>query len=310
MCILWQPCIIGLYISSITIGLGELGMDSRLAGVECEVNKERKKNDMVKVALIILVVVLISDILFEIKVTKLSYGVYETSKLPIGKKLKVLQISDFHDKKSYHDELLIKIQGLSPDIVVITGDFLDADTKDLKNAYSFIDKLKKINSNIYFVSGNHEWRNSNREKFIQGLKDRKVYVLNNGNNVVTINNIKINLCGIDDFNTKHGNLQQALEEIDRSNLTLLLSHVPNIAMRNKDLDVDLVLSGHTHGGQVRLPFIGALIAPGQGYFPKYTKGFYKINKNIVYIDSGAGTSSFPVRFLNRSQVSLITFEGR
>ena len=292
------------------IELGEVFMDIRLADVKCEANKEGKKKDMIKIALILLAIILFSDILFENRVTKLCCGVYETSKLSVGEKIKVLQISDFHDKKSYNDKLLKKIQGLSPDIVVITGDFLDATTRDLKNAYSFIDKLKKINSNIFFVCGNHEWRNENRKEFIQGLKERNVCILNNENTVVTINNTKINLCGIDDYNTKHGDLEKGLNEVDRANLTILISHGPNVAMENKDLDVDLVFSGHTHGGQIRLPFIGALIAPGQGYFPRYSKGFYKINENILYIDSGVGTSNFPVRFLNRSQVSLIMFEGR
>jgi len=265
---------------------------------------------MIKIVVFIIFIVLVGYVYFQVSFTKLCFAEYKASKVASGEKINILQISDFHDKSSNNDLLLKSIKSLSPHLIVITGDFIDRGTEDLRNVYNFIDKLKKINPNIFFICGNHEWSNENREELLEGLEERKVYVLNNANLVVTINNTKINLCGVDDCNGKQGDLRKAFNGVDKEYFTILLSHEPNIAMKNKEIPADLIISGHTHGGQVRVPFLGALVAPGQGYLPKYTKGFYKVNKNIVYIDSGVGTSNSPIRFLNRSQVSFITIEGK
>ena len=265
---------------------------------------------MLKIAIFIIFAAMLAYVYFEVSFTKPCFAEYKSGKLASRDKINILQISDFHDKSSYNNMLLNKIKKLSPDIIVITGDFIDDSTEDLRNVYNFIDELKKINSNIFFVCGNHEWRNENREELLEGLEERKIFILNNSNREMAINNIKINLCGIDDFSGGKEDLWQAFHGVDKSNFTILLSHVPNVAMKKRGLPADLIICGHTHGGQVRVPFIGAMIAPGQGILPKYTKGYYKINKNIVYIDSGAGTSNSPIRFLNRSQVTLITIEGK
>lgn len=272
--------------------------------------KGERIKKMLKITMFIILLALTAYIYYEVNFTKLCFAEYKSTKIGPGQKIKILQISDFHDKSSYNGMLLNKIEKLSPDIIVITGDLIDESTEDLRNIYGFIDKLRKINLNIFFICGNHEWRNEKREELLEGLEERKIFILNNANMELTINNTKINLCGIDDCSGARDDLWQAFKGIDKDNLTILLSHVPNVAFNHKEMISDLVISGHTHGGQIRVPFIGALVAPGQGYFPKYTKGFYKINKNMVYIDSGAGTSTTPIRFLDRSQVSLITIEGK
>ena len=95
------------------------------------------------------------------------------------------------------------------------------------------------------------------------------------------------------------------ENISEKEYNLLLSHSPNKPINYLNKNIDLILSGHTHGGQVRIPIIGGVLAPGQGLFPKYDKGLYKIGNTSLYIDSGLGNSLLPIRMFNRVQISNI-----
>ncbi|WP_432408139.1 metallophosphoesterase [Wukongibacter sp. M2B1] len=264
------------------------------------------------ITLSIIVFFLIVDIYFEVSYPKIENIVLKSKKLPKSKTLKILHISDIHNMKLSRNirRLLNDIKEMKPDIIALTGDIIDGKTKDFKNIYRFIEALVKINSNIYFVSGNHEWRNHKVEDFLKGLEGRKIKIINNSNEIITKHNFSINVCGIDDPYTSHDDLHKAFKSIENNSFTLLLSHSPNIIFKKDNLPCDLIICGHTHGGQIRLPFLGGIIAPGQGYFPKYDMGLYKLKSNtLLYINSGLGTSSLPIRFLNRSKVSFITLTG-
>ncbi|WP_099187242.1 metallophosphoesterase [Tepidibacter mesophilus] len=225
--------------------------------------------------------------------------------------IRILQISDIHNRNLNNTNLLYYVKKSNIDMIVLTGDIIDAKTEDFEQIYSFLDSLISINPNVYFVSGNHEWRNSSKDEFMDCLRDKNLIDLNNSNTVFEKNNIKINLCGIDDPYTNHENTYSALKNINPQHFTVLLSHSPNVIMKYKYINSDLILCGHTHGGQTRLPLIGGLIAPGQGLFPKYDKGLYELdNSKLIYIDSGVGTSSLPIRFLNKSQISLIVVQSK
>lgn len=261
---------------------------------------------------LIAVLLLIAYIYFDLNFTKVQYIDIESDKLQGNDKFKILQISDFHDSKSRRiwDRILTSVKELEPDVIVLTGDIIDTYTRNLDNVNKFVEEILRTNPNVYFVSGNHEWRSGYNIRLTQGLKSRGVTILNNANRVIKINGTEINLCGIDDYYTGSYDMDSAFNKINRKNFTILLSHAPNIIFRYKDIPADLILSGHTHGGQIRLPFIGALAAPGQGLFPKYNKGLYKLdNGKLLYIDSGVGTSILPIRFCNRSQISLITIKN-
>lgn len=258
---------------------------------------------------LIAVLLLILYIYFDLNFTKVQYIDIGSEKLQGNDMFKILQISDFHDSKStiIWNRILTPVKKLEPDAIVLTGDIIDTYTRNLNNINKFVEEIVEINPNVYFVSGNHEWNCGYNIRLIQGLKIRGVTVLNNTNRVIRINDTEINLCGIDDYYTKSYNMDSAFNKTNRRNFTILLSHAPDIIFKYKDIPADLILSGHTHGGQIRLPFIGALAAPGQGLFPKYNKGLYKLDSGtLLYIDSGVGTSVLPIRFCNRSQISLIT----
>ena len=132
-----------------------------------------------------------------------------------------------------------------------------------------------------------------------------VRILNNESKLLEINDEKINIAGVE-FQINRKEYTNALYNINPRYFTLLLSHSPNRPIKYLTGKEDLILSGHTHGGQVRLPILGAIVAPGQGLFPKYDKGIVELGKTILYIDSGLGNSLYPIRLFNRVQTSNIT----
>lgn len=219
--------------------------------------------------------------------------------------INILQITDYHNFK--HNKKILKlIDKTKADIIAITGDLIDKETKDYSNVYNLIENLVRLNSNIYYVPGNHELNNGGMKELISGIKKRKAKILLNENDTLEIRGKKINICGIDYSGRDSYDLDKAFKNIDKDLFTVLLSHKPDIVTIFKEFPCDLIICGHTHGGQVRLPFLGALIAPDQGAFPKYNKGLYRLTENTaLYIDSGVGTTRIPVRTFNRSQISLI-----
>lgn len=243
---------------------------------------------------------------------KVNEADFETDLIASGESLKIIQISDLHNKvfENNNEELVKTVDGLDGDIIVLTGDLIDRRTDELASVFDLVNALTSINKHVYFVSGNHEWDNPNFKALLRGLRERDVVILDNKNTSITRNGVSINLVGVADYSTDHHDLKAAFEGIGNDQFTVLLSHAPGI-VESPQNTANLTLSGHTHGGQVRLPFIGAVVAPGQGFFPKYDQGVFELtSEQHLYIDSGLGTSMLPVRFLNQSQFSLITIKGK
>jgi len=260
---------------------------------------------------IIIMIVSVANVFLGVGFTKLEEVSINTNKLPEGSSIRLLQISDVHNKKSLgSNQQLIKLtKEAQPDIVVITGDLIDDNTKDLENVYELVEGIAAINPRIYFVTGNHEWRGGLAEELMMGLSKRGVKILDNKNEFVKIRNLSLNLCGVADWTSGQLDLSKALKGAESDIYTVMLAHDPWIINDYKDFVPDLTLSGHTHGGQVRLPWVGAIAAPGQKLFPELDKGFYNLtNDKFLYIDSGVGTSAFAIRYLNRSQITLMTIK--
>lgn len=260
---------------------------------------------------ILIVIVCFSNMIMGVWFTKLEKVTIDTNKLAAGSSIRVLQISDVHNKRSMNSnkQLIRLTQQTQPDIVLLTGDLIDYKTKNLDNVYALVEGIIDISPRVYFVTGNHEWRGGMAEELMIGLAERGVTILDNKNEFINIRNLSINLCGVSDWTSGQLDMDKALHGVEDSIYTIMLAHDPWIIYDYKDYVPDLTLSGHTHGGQVRLPYIGALFAPGQNLFPELDKGFYNLENNkFLYIDSGVGTSILPIRFLNRSQVSIITIE--
>ncbi len=223
----------------------------------------------------------------------------------LNKSLKITQISDFHSNRLVNlDKLFNKINEFSPDIIVLTGDLIDYRTTDLTLVFDVIRRAKSVTPRVFFVSGNHETNHRLSNDLYNEFAKYEVLVLDDRTKVLNIDNNTINMMGAS-FYAEESDFAKIFQSINDNEYNLLLSHSPNRPIMYLDNRVDLILSGHTHGGQVRIPIIGAIISPGQGLFPKYDKGTFKLGDTILYIDSGLGNSVANLRLFNRIQITNI-----
>lgn len=216
----------------------------------------------------------------------------------------ILQLSDLHSKQfGQNQENLIRVINQQKyDMVALTGDFINKFKPDFKPAIDLINQLSNVP--IYFVPGNHEWRTGFKAK--EPLIASGVCILDNKAEKQIRNEQHIWIVGVDDPHLGKARLTAALEKADDSAPKILLAHSPNIYPEAIEKKIDLVLSGHTHGGQVRLPFIGAAIAPGQGLFPQWDYGLYKKGLTTMIISGGLGESDLPIRFNIKPEIVLVT----
>lgn len=210
---------------------------------------------------------------------------------------RIVQISDLHNK-DFENRLIDKITELNPDIIVITGDIADSNHTDINTALEFAEKSAEI-AQSYYVTGNHEYwlEIPKREKLMDGLESAEIKILNDETIQIEYNGKSFNLTGLDD-NTLMSDFRNILPT-DKNSLNILLSHEPQyINSYSSWGSVDLVLTGHAHGGQFILPFIGGIVAPDQGFFPKYTDGMHQSADTSMIISRGLGNSIIPLRLFN------------
>ncbi len=225
--------------------------------------------------------------------------------------LRIVQLSDLHSKQfgENQEHLLAEIRAQNPDLIVCTGDMADARRADLTPALEVAERLTEI-APTYFVSGNHELRLSNkiRTEFYDGLSAHGVILLLNRTDTLTVRGCTVTLIGLEDRNLEDDTLPQLTETLPQEPLRILLAHEPQAFSRYAEY-TDVIFSGHTHGGQLRLPFIGGLAAPGQGLFPKYDAGEFHEGASAMFISRGLGNSLFPIRVLNRPEVLTVTLQN-
>ena len=218
----------------------------------------------------------------------------------------ILQISDLHNRAYGKDglDMIRAIQGLSFDCIAITGDLLDRHLpKKRENGYRFAQEVAKLGT-TYFVQGNHEWRIGEWQEIQAELNLRGVRVLNNEKVTFSRDGASLDLIGI---RVKTG-VEEIQALVSTDVCSVLLAHHPERIWDYARTGVDLVLSGHAHGGQVRL-FGHGLYSPDQGVLPRYTSGVYTSGKTKLYVSRGAGNHSFlPPRIFNRPEIDLITLK--
>ncbi|MCE4956930.1 metallophosphoesterase [Macrococcoides caseolyticum] len=235
-------------------------------------------------------------------------------KQPHNRPLSIVHISDTHIGFQYdYYDLITHIQyinALQPDIVVITGDLFDNIAKYQGNPKQFIPLLKTIQAPLgtYFAYGNHDQRNALTHDIETILEASHIKVLCNYGEYITYDNESIYICGTDDLINASGNISQALKLRQRkTDYTIALVHEPDYADFVKKHHVDLQLSGHSHGGQIYFPFIGAPIRPLLGRI--YLKGLYRLKHRQhvmhLHVSRGLGTTHLPIRFCSKPQITKI-----
>lgn len=229
---------------------------------------------------------------------------------------RIAQISDLHNAQfgERNEGLLSLLAQADPDIIVITGDLIDSRHTDIEIALEFCESAVEI-APVYYVTGNHEARVAEFENLKNGLEENGIVILENEKVRLSLDEEYITLMGIQDpsFTTDYlfgeaesvaaATLSELQNESDR--YTVLLSHRPELFDVYVDSQIDLVFSGHAHGGQFRLPFIGGLVAPNQGFFPEYDAGLFSKENTTMVVSRGAGNSIIPLRFNNRPEIVVV-----
>ena len=234
---------------------------------------------------------------------------------------RIAHVSDLHNAEmgKSNEKLLDMLREAKPDIIAITGDLIDSRNTDIDIALQFTKAAMEI-APCYYVTGNHEARVSVYDELKAGLIEQGVAVLEDATTEISLDGDTITLTGVNDpsyqtdylFGDSETVMNGKLQEISdaENEFTVLLSHRPELFEIYADNNMDLVLSGHAHGGQFRLPFVGGLVAPNQGLFPKYDAGLYTEENTNMVVSRGIGNSILPFRFNNRPEVILIDLQNK
>lgn len=235
---------------------------------------------------------------------------------------KIAHISDLHSKSFGRNQqrIINKIRKLKPNIVVITGDIVDSKRYSEEAIIKLTNGISK-DVPIYYSTGNHEaWSGKFELSLQKKLINTGVNILRDESAIIERKGEKINILGIDDPSFDNNNydmsyssnsavenaIEKALEQVDINNFSILLSHRPETFDVYARTGIDLVFTGHAHGGQIRLPFVGGLIAPNQGLLPRYDAGKYNQGYYNMIVSRGLGNSIIPIRLFNLPEIVLVT----
>ena len=269
----------------------------------------RKKHRWILPVLAILVILTL--IALDERLTLRTYTVV-SPKLTAEVRLAV--VTDFHSSDNA-DDVVAMVTSCAPDAVLLVGDLFDDDTQNrpMERTLSLMRQLS-AQYPCYYVSGNHEAWTGEMDALYQQTEEAGVTVLRMSSGVLTVRGQRIALCGIPDpyemvFSgapDTEEQIRQALEDVDSADFTVLLAHRPELLAKYAQFPLDLVVSGHAHGGQVRIPgVLNGLYAPNQGWFPKLAGGAYTQDGTTLIVSRGLAVRTRLPRIFNRPEVVLV-----
>jgi uncharacterized protein len=231
--------------------------------------------------------------------------------------IKIIQFSDTHLGFQYNlhqfNKLVEKINLLKPDIILFTGDLMDE-----PNQYTEINKLipilKKLHAPLgkYCIFGNHDHGGYGSDIYRNIMETTDFTLLLNESAPIKLKDgSTIYLLGIDDAMLGKPNLPLTLKNVPKDTFKILLSHAPDLAETASQYPVHWQLSGHSHGGQIKIPFFGALVTPP--FAQIYPEGLYSIGENnplSLYVNRGIGTTRLPFRFMSKPELSIFTLKAK
>ena len=279
---------------------------------------KKKRTKIITLSVIgIALVLLIIWIAWGNKALELNSYTISSDKLPEAfNGFLIAQVSDLHNAEMGKDneKLISMLKDAAPDIIVITGDMIDSRNTKVDVALDFAEQAVKI-APCYYVTGNHEARVDEYSDLKDGLIELGVTVLEDAKTEMVCSGESIVLVGVSDpsfetdylFGDDETVLNSKLNELisEEDGYVILLSHRPELFDTYVENKVDLIFSGHAHGGQFRIPFIGGVVAPNQGLFPKFDAGIYTEGNTNMVVSRGVGNSIIPFRVNNRPEVILI-----
>lgn len=269
----------------------------------------RKKHWRILPALAILVVLTLI-VLDE----RLILRTYTVASPKLTAEVRLAVVTDFHSSDNA-DDVAAMVASCAPDAVLMVGDMFDDDTanRPTERTLSLMRQLSALYP-CYYVSGNHEAWTGEMDALYQQTEEAGVTVLRMSSGVLTVRGQRIALCGVPDpyemvFSgapDTEEQLRQALEDVDSADFTVLLAHRPELLAKYAQFPLDLVVSGHAHGGQVRIPgVLNGLYAPNQGWFPKLAGGAYTQDGTTLIVSRGLAVRTRLPRIFNRPEVVLV-----
>lgn len=239
---------------------------------------------------------------------------YTVASPKLTAEVRLAVVTDFHSSDNA-DDVVAMVASCAPDAVLLVGDLFDDDTanRPTERTLSLMRQLSALYP-CYYVSGNHEAWTGEMDALYQQTEEAGVTVLRMSSGVLTVRGQRIALCGIPDpyemvFSgapDTEEQLRQALEDVDSADFTVLLAHRPELLAKYAQFPLDLVVSGHAHGGQVRIPgVLNGLYAPNQGWFPKLAGGAYTQDGTTLIVSRGLAVRTRLPRIFNRPEVVLV-----
>ena len=245
------------------------------------------------------------------------FGLFNSYRIIVNKQefdmntdLKIVHISDTHFlnnmKLSTYEKMIDKVNDSNPDLIIFTGDVFtthDLDDNLVENVTEFFKSFECENK--YAVMGNHDYYGDAEDTVKRILSDAEFNLLINQNVQVTVNDIDYNVIGLDDLMKGNSNYSQILETTNNYDHNIVLSHEPDTFDSIHPYNVKYVFSGHSHGGQLRLPFIGDIYnVPGA---KKYSQKQYTINDTMLFVSFGLGESVIPFRLFNNRSIEIYDY---
>ena len=228
--------------------------------------------------------------------------------------IKIVHLTDFHssDFGKREKRVLEILENIDPDFVFITGDFIDHKTKDINSCQEFWRELgSRYQEKIFGVLGNHEYwiDHIDADSIKNLLEESGIAVLKNENKKISQDDKYIYLIGVDDPDTERDDLPKAMINIEKNIPKILLAHSPDIIDNLQKEKIDLILAGHTHGGQIKIPFIRPFWTPTKNR-GKYASGLFEINDTYLSVNRGIGTAALPIRFNCPPEITVIELERK
>lgn len=245
---------------------------------------------------------------------RLILRIYTVVSPKLTAEVRLAVVTDFHSSDNA-DDVVAMVASCAPDAVLLVGDMFDDDTanRPTERTLSLMRQLSALYP-CYYVSGNHEAWTGEMDALYQQTEEAGVMVLRMSSGVLTVRGQRIALCGIPDpyemvFSgapDTEEQIRQALEDVDSADFTVLLAHRPELLAKYAQFPLDLVVSGHAHGGQVRIPgVLNGLYAPNQGWFPKLAGGAYTQDGTTLIVSRGLAVRTRLPRIFNRPEVVLV-----
>lgn len=239
---------------------------------------------------------------------------YTVASPKLTAEVRLAVVTDFHSSDNA-DDVVAMVASCAPDAVLLVGDMFDDDIANRPTERT-LSLMRQLSAQYpcYYVSGNHEAWTGEMDALYQQTEEAGVTVLRMSSGVLTVRGQRIALCGIPDpyemvFSgapDTEEQLRQALEDVDSADFTVLLAHRPELLAKYAQFPLDLVVSGHAHGGQVRIPgVLNGLYAPNQGWFPKLAGGAYTQDGTTLIVSRGLAVRTRLPRIFNRPEVVLV-----